>query len=53
MQAWIDEDLAVYKCLGSLREHNDLHVILKLLKCVHVEVTPWPVIPGHEEKVQK
>lgn len=30
MQAWIDEDLAVYKCLESLREHNDLHVILKL-----------------------
>lgn len=50
MQAWIDEDLAVYKYVGSLREHNDLHVILK---CVHVEVTPGPIIPGYEEKVQK
>lgn len=49
MQTWINEDLT-YKCLGSLGEH-DVYVALNLVKSV--EVTPGPVIPGYEEKVQK
>lgn len=52
MQTWINEDL-VYKCVGSLGKHNDVHVTLNLLKSVNVEITPGPIIPGYEEKVQK
>lgn len=48
----LTEDL-VDKCLGSLGEHNDVHVTLNLLKSVSVELTPGPVTPGYEEKVQK
>lgn len=52
MQTWINEDL-IYKRLENLGKHNDVHVTLNLLKSVNVEITPGPVIPGYEEKVQK
>lgn len=38
--------------MGSLGEH-DVYVTLNLVKPVNVEITPGPVIPGYEEKVQK